>query len=56
MGSLFEVVPADTQDEVPRRRVTVTVNGTPMSAVIETRLLLPPAPSGLQAHRNPHGM
>lgn len=40
MGSLFEVVPADTQDEVPRRRVTVTVNGTPMSAVIETRLLL----------------
>ena len=40
MGSLFEVVPPEQADEAPRRQITVEVNGEPMSAVVETRLLL----------------
>lgn len=40
MTSLFEEVPAPAADNVPTRRVTVTVNGETRSAKIEPRLLL----------------
>ncbi|MCB1246362.1 MAG: (2Fe-2S)-binding protein [Acidimicrobiia bacterium] len=40
MSSLFEVVPPEVGDEVPVRRINVTVNGELRSAVVEPRLLL----------------
>jgi aerobic carbon-monoxide dehydrogenase small subunit len=40
MTSLFEEVPATADDDVPVRRVTVTVNGQRRAADVEPRLLL----------------
>jgi carbon-monoxide dehydrogenase small subunit len=40
MTSLYEVIPAPATDEVPTRRITVTVNGERRVAVVEPRLLL----------------
>jgi carbon-monoxide dehydrogenase small subunit len=40
MTRLFEEVPAPADEEVPVRRVTVTVNGERRAADVEPRLLL----------------
>jgi carbon-monoxide dehydrogenase small subunit len=40
MTSLFEEVPSAPADDVPVRRVTITVNGRPRTLDIEPRLLL----------------
>ena len=40
MSSLFEVVPPETDDSIPVRKVTIRVNGESRSAVVEPRLLL----------------
>jgi carbon-monoxide dehydrogenase small subunit len=40
MSSLYEVIPAETDDDVPVMTITVTVNGETKSAVVEPRLLL----------------
>lgn len=40
MSSLYEEIPAAPEGDVPRRRVTINVNGVDRSANIEPRLLL----------------
>lgn len=40
MTSLFEEINPASADDVPVRKVTITVNGEPRSAMIEPRLLL----------------
>lgn len=40
MSSLYEVIPSVPEDEVPVRKVTITVNGETRSAMVEPRLLL----------------
>ena len=40
MTSLFEEIPSSPADDVPVRRVTITVNGRPRTLDIEPRLLL----------------
>ena len=40
MTSLFEVVPPETDDDIPVRKITIRVNGKSLSAVVEPRLLL----------------
>jgi carbon-monoxide dehydrogenase small subunit len=40
MSNLFEVIPPETEADVPVRKVTITVNGDRMSAMVEPRLLL----------------
>ena len=40
MSSLYEVIPAETEDDVPVMTITITVNGETKSAVVEPRLLL----------------
>ncbi len=40
MSTLFEEVPATISDDIPVRRVTVTVNGDRRAADVEPRLLL----------------
>ena len=40
MSSLYDVVQPDAPADVPTRRVTITINGQPRTAVIEPRLLL----------------
>jgi len=40
MSNLYEVLPAESEDDVPVRKVTIRVNGESLSAVVEPRLLL----------------
>jgi carbon-monoxide dehydrogenase small subunit len=40
MSNLYEVIPSETEDDVPVRKVTIRVNGENLSAVVEPRLLL----------------
>ncbi|MEX1124222.1 MAG: (2Fe-2S)-binding protein [Acidimicrobiia bacterium] len=40
MSNLYEVLPAETEEGVPVRKVTIRVNGENRSAVVEHRLLL----------------
>lgn len=40
MTSLYEEITPTPADEIPVRRVTITVNGQPRSAMVEPRLLL----------------
>ena len=40
MSSLFEVVPPETDEAIPVRKVTIRINGENRSAVVEPRLLL----------------
>ncbi len=40
MSNLYEIAPTEPEENVPVRRVSIRVNGEPMSAVVEPRLLL----------------
>ena len=40
MTSLFEEISPDTPDEIPTRRITLTINGEDRTVVVEPRLLL----------------
>ena len=40
MSNLYEVLPPESDDDVPVRKVTIRVNGENLSAVVEPRLLL----------------
>jgi carbon-monoxide dehydrogenase small subunit len=40
MSSLYEVIPTQSEDDVPVRKITIRVNGQNMSAMVEPRLLL----------------
>ncbi len=40
MSSLYEVIPSQSEDDVPVRKITIRVNGQDMSAMVEPRLLL----------------
>ena len=40
MSNLYEVIPSETENDVPVRKVTIRVNGENLSAVVEPRLLL----------------
>jgi carbon-monoxide dehydrogenase small subunit len=40
MSSLYEVIPSQSEDDVPVRKITIRVNGQNMSAMVEPRLLL----------------
>ena len=40
MSSLYEVIPSESEDDVPVRKITIRVNGQNLSAMVEPRLLL----------------